>query len=165
MPAPFLHGGSGSDRVGGRRDSSGDDTATVATSDTPGSSSSLNGQKKNYKNMTRVRRVEANARERTRVHTIGSAFDELRHAVPSYSFNQKLSKLAILRIASTYIQTLGKMLDRDYSADGKDPSLAECVELVGKTIQTEGREGRVGRRLEEKAKEEGKRTEEEKVLL
>ena len=56
-------------------------------------------QRKNYKNMTRERRVEANARERTRVHAISAAFEGLRRAVPSYSYNQRLSKLAILRIA------------------------------------------------------------------
>ena len=50
-----------------------------------------------YKNLTRERRLVANARERTRVHTISSAFDELRAQIPSYSCNQKLSKLAILR--------------------------------------------------------------------
>ena len=48
-------------------------------------------------NMSRQRRLVANARERTRVHTIGSAFEELRAQIPSYSCNQKLSKLAILR--------------------------------------------------------------------
>jgi len=60
-------------------------------------------QRKNYKNMTRERRVEANARERTRVHAISAAFEGLRRAVPSYSYNQRLSKLAILRIACRYV--------------------------------------------------------------
>ena len=60
-------------------------------------------QRKNYKNMTRERRVEANARERTRVHAISSAFEGLRRAVPSYSYNQRLSKLAILRIACRFV--------------------------------------------------------------
>lgn len=50
-----------------------------------------------YKNLTKERRLVANARERTRVHTISSAFEELRRQIPSYSCNQKLSKLAILR--------------------------------------------------------------------
>ena len=116
--------------------------------------SAANNNRKNYKNMTRVRRVEANARERTRVHTIGAAFDALRHAVPSYSFNQKLSKLAILRVASSYIMTLGRMLGREEyeTNEGEQFSVAECVELVGKTIQTEGR---IRRRSREDAEARG----------
>ncbi|XP_060071719.1 angiomotin-like [Ylistrum balloti] len=109
-----------------------------------------NGKKtrKNYKNMTRERRVEANARERTRVHTISAAFDSLRRAVPSYSYNQKLSKLAILRIASSYINALGRLADIDYSSSSSstassptnsDLSFSELVDVCTRTIQTEGR--------------------------
>lgn len=95
--------------------------------------------RKNYKNMTRERRIEANARERTRVHTISAAFDSLRRAVPSYSYNQRLSKLAILRIACSYIAALGKLADIDYSVDGKKTTFADCVDMCTQTIQTEGR--------------------------
>lgn len=96
--------------------------------------------RKNYKNMTRERRVEANARERTRVHTISAAFDALRRAVPSYSYNQKLSKLAILRIACTYIMALARLADVDCSAEPSVPlTFADCVDLCTRTIQTEGR--------------------------
>lgn len=96
--------------------------------------------RKNYKNMTRERRVEANARERTRVHTISAAFEGLRRAVPSYSYNQKLSKLAILRIACSYINALSKLAD----PEGENPQLintsfAECVDNCTRTIQTEGK--------------------------
>ncbi|XP_058445894.1 transcription factor Atoh8 [Malaya genurostris] len=94
---------------------------------------------RNYKNMTRERRIEANARERTRVHTISAAYEKLRHAVPAYSNSQKLSKLSILRIACSYILTLSRMAGEDYSADGSEPSVDECVEMVTKTIQTEGK--------------------------
>ena len=38
---------------------------------------------RNYKNMTRERRVEANARERQRMHTITAAYDKLRDVIPS----------------------------------------------------------------------------------
>ncbi|CAL1535935.1 unnamed protein product [Lymnaea stagnalis] len=99
--------------------------------------------RKNYKNMTRERRVEANARERTRVHTISAAFDALRHAVPSYSHNQKLSKLAILRIACSYIMSLARLADLDYTSVsehiGTPLTFAECVDMCTSTIQTEGR--------------------------
>jgi len=101
--------------------------------------------RKNYKNMTKQRRIEANARERTRVHTISAAFESLRRAVPSYSYNQRLSKLAILRIACSYILALARLADRDYSSasadlsSDKQLSFAECVDLCTQTIQSEGR--------------------------
>lgn len=105
----------------------------------PRSTSTKPMQPRNYKNMTRERRIEANARERTRVHTISAAYEKLRHAVPAYSDAQKLSKLSILRIACSYILTLSRMAGDDYSADGSEPSIDECVEMVTKTIQTEGK--------------------------
>ncbi|XP_052069345.1 uncharacterized protein LOC127708494 [Mytilus californianus] len=95
--------------------------------------------RKNYKNMTRERRIEANARERTRVHTISAAFDALRKAVPSYSYNQKLSKLAILRIACSYIMALGKLAGDDLNGKVENVSFADCVDMCTSTIQTEGR--------------------------
>lgn len=94
---------------------------------------------RNYKNMTRERRIEANARERTRVHTISAAFDTLRSAIPSYSNSQKLSKLSVLRVACSYIMTLSRMAGEDYSADQSEQSVADCLEEVTKTIQTEGK--------------------------
>ncbi|XP_074647532.1 uncharacterized protein LOC141903326 [Tubulanus polymorphus] len=95
--------------------------------------------RKNYKSMTMERRIEANARERSRVHTISAAFENLRRAVPSYSYNQKLSKLAILRIACCYILSLSRLAEMDYSRDQSRPSFGECVDLCTRTIQTEGR--------------------------
>ncbi|KAF5269646.1 hypothetical protein FQR65_LT05985 [Abscondita terminalis] len=95
-------------------------------------------EQRNYKNMTRERRIEANARERTRVHTISAAFDTLRKAVPAYSHNQKLSKLSVLRIACSYIMTLSTLVGND-NESGSSSSLAECVDTVSKTIQKEGK--------------------------
>lgn len=108
------------------------------------SSSSLsnraqNHQQRNYKNMTRERRIEANARERTRVHTISAAYDTLRKSVPSYSHTQKLSKLSILRIACSYILTLSRLTGDDCSEDESAPNITDCVDAVTKTIQTEGK--------------------------
>lgn len=96
-------------------------------------------QTRNYKNMTRERRIEANARERTRVHTISAAFDTLRRSIPSYSNTQKLSKLSVLRVACSYILTLSRIAGSDYSIDQSEPTVADCVEEVTKTIQTEGK--------------------------
>lgn len=100
------------------------------------------GQQRNYKNMTRERRIEANARERTRVHTISAAFDTLRRAIPAYSHNQKLSKLSVLRIACSYIKTLSHILGKDEDTvmgENDLMELAGCVDQVSKTIQTEGK--------------------------
>lgn len=107
--------------------------------DEPKFSSSRSTPQRNYKNMTRERRIEANARERTRVHTISAAFDTLRQAIPSYSNTQKLSKLSILRVACSYILTLSRMNGLDYSADQSEPSVASCLEEITRTIQTEGK--------------------------
>lgn len=93
---------------------------------------------RNYKNMSRQRRIEANARERTRVHTISAAFESLRRAVPAYAHNQKLSKLAILRIASAYIVALACL---NGQPDSSNP-MARCVEQCTRTIQAEGRSRR-----------------------
>ncbi|BES92104.1 Helix-loop-helix DNA-Hypothetical protein domain [Nesidiocoris tenuis] len=95
--------------------------------------------RRNYKNMTRERRIEANARERTRVHTISAAFENLRKSVPAYSHNQKLSKLAVLRLAASYILTLARLLEMDYSSDNSSPSLQNCIQSISNTIQMEGR--------------------------
>lgn len=89
-------------------------------------------EQRNYKNMTRERRIEANARERTRVHTISAAFDTLRKSVPSYSHNQKLSKLSVLRIACAYIAALSAAIE-------PDADIADAVEKVTQTIHTEGK--------------------------
>ena len=103
------------------------------------SPSSKPKQQRSYKSMTRERRMEANARERTRVHTISAAFESLRGVIPTYSNNNKLSKLSILRIACSYILALSRLAGLDYSKDASRPSFADCVDAVAKTIQTEGK--------------------------
>lgn len=112
---------------------------TKNSSSSCSASSSSKPQQRNYKNMTRERRIEANARERSRVHTISAAYETLRQAVPSYSNNQKLSKLSVLRVACSYILTLSRMAGYDYSQDQSEPSIADCFDAVTATIQTEGK--------------------------
>lgn len=114
-------------------------SSTNSESGTNEKSNSRPTPQRNYKNMTRERRIEANARERTRVHTISAAFDTLRQAIPSYSSTQKLSKLSVLRVACSYILTLSRMAGDDYSADKSEPSIASCLDEITKTIQTEGK--------------------------
>ncbi|XP_065109909.2 transcription factor atoh8 [Paramisgurnus dabryanus] len=91
------------------------------------------------KAVQQTRRLLANARERTRVHTISAAFEALRKQVPCYSYGQKLSKLAILRIACNYILSLAQLADLDYTPDHRNLSFRECVEQCTRTLQAEGR--------------------------
>ena len=72
---------------------------------------------KRAQTLTDKRRV-ANARERTRVHTLGAAFDSLRRAIPCYSANQRLSKLTILKVAIAYIAALDS-LNRNLGGRGE----------------------------------------------
>lgn len=58
----------------------------------------------------KVKRIAANSRERKRMHTVNSAFDQLRELVPTYPSNRKLSKIDTLRLACTYIQDLVSIL-------------------------------------------------------
>lgn len=58
----------------------------------------------------RMRRMQANKRERKRMHTVNSAFDDLRELVPTYPSNRKLSKIETLRLACAYIEDLAKLL-------------------------------------------------------
>ncbi|XP_016518993.1 transcription factor atoh8 isoform X4 [Poecilia formosa] len=91
------------------------------------------------KAIQQTRRLLANARERTRVHTISAAFEALRKQVPCYSYGQKLSKLAILRIACNYILSLAHLAELDYSPDHSSVSFSQCVEQCTRTLQAEGR--------------------------
>ena len=119
-------------------------------------------QQRNYKNMTRERRVEANARERQRVHTITAAFDTLQSLIPSPEDvensksttsdspsggheeqqvstlqNQKLSKLSIIKIATAYIMLLSRMAGYDYSEDKSAPSIEDCVKKCSELLTQE----------------------------
>ncbi|XP_070607986.1 transcription factor ATOH8 isoform X2 [Erythrolamprus reginae] len=108
-------------------------------SSSPGKPPNEPGAASELKALQQTRRLLANARERTRVHTISAAFEALRKQVPCYSYGQKLSKLAILRIACNYILSLARLADLDYSADHSNLSFSECVEQCTRTLQAEGR--------------------------
>lgn len=116
-------------------------TSSTSSSSTSQQAPACNkpSSQRNYKNMTRERRIEANARERTRVHTISSAYETLRKSIPSYSNTQKLSKLSVLRVACSYILTLSRMTGEDFSADQSEPDVQDCIDSVTRTIQTEGK--------------------------
>jgi hypothetical protein len=122
---------------GSSSSSSGSDTKSPAAMSSPESERSR--QQRNYKNLTRERRVEANARERQRVHTITAAFDTLQAAIPSEDENVKLSKLSVIKIATAYIMALSRMAGYDYTEDQSAPSLETVVQHCQEVIHTETR--------------------------
>ena len=94
-----------------------------------------------WRQNTRSRRLVANARERSRIHILSDAFENLRRAVPSYSQDQKLSKLAILKLATYYISALANLAESDTSARSLK-QFADCVAHCTNALQTEGRSRR-----------------------
>lgn len=91
-----------------------------------------------WRQSNRSRRLVANARERSRIHIMSEAFEGLRRAVPCYSNDQKLSKLAILRLATSYISALSYLAENDTSTKSLK-HFAECVDQCTQALQTEGR--------------------------
>jgi len=116
---------------------------TQRTRNDSGSTSSSGGderaKQRNYKNMTRERRVEANARERQRVHTITAAFDNLQAVIPSEDENVKLSKLSVIKIATAYIMALSRMAGHDYTEDQCAPPVEDVIQHCSEVIETETR--------------------------
>ena len=115
--------------------SSGSDAKSITSSP----ESERGRHQRNYKNLTRERRVEANARERQRVHTITAAFDTLQAAIPCEDENSKLSKLSVIKIATAYIMALSRMAGYDYTEDQSAPSLDTVVQHCQEVIHTETR--------------------------
>lgn len=68
-----------------------------------------------------VQRFAANIRERKRMLSINSGFEELRCHVPTFPYEKRLSKIDTLRLAIAYIAML-----RDILLSEKDP--AEHIE-------------------------------------
>ncbi|XP_055493589.1 fer3-like protein [Leucoraja erinacea] len=72
----------------------------------------------------KVQRYAANIRERKRMLSINSAFDELRCYVPTFPYEKRLSKIDTLRLAIAYIALLREIL-----LSGCDPKayVEQCV--------------------------------------
>lgn len=65
----------------------------------------------------RARRMKANARERSRMHGLNDALENLRRVMPCYSKTQKLSKIETLRLARNYIWALSEVLESGQSTE------------------------------------------------
>ncbi|XP_069007309.1 neurogenic differentiation factor 6-A isoform X1 [Embiotoca jacksoni] len=77
----------------------------------------------------RLRRIEANTRERNRMHGLNNALDSLRKVVPCYSKTQKLSKIETLRLAKNYIWALSEIL-----SSGTQPDLLGFLHTLCKGL-------------------------------
>lgn len=93
-----------------------------------------NGSKNSKKKRRRPRltglskqRQAANARERSRTHSVNSAFSALRVLIPTEPSDRKLSKIETLRLASSYIAHLGSMLVNGTQC----PNVAKVAEHSG----------------------------------
>ena len=92
-----------------------------------------------FSDSTRIRRYPhlrsardcATVRERNRMHKLNRAFEELRKVIPkaSYRGEEKLSKIATLRLAIHYISVLSNMLEQN-SSEEKDGDV--CLEPTNK---------------------------------
>ncbi|KAF3689771.1 Neurogenic differentiation factor 4 [Channa argus] len=67
----------------------------------------------------RARRIKANARERSRMHGLNDALENLRSIMPCHSKTQKLSKIETLRLARNYICALSEALESGLSTESR----------------------------------------------
>lgn len=68
--------------------------------------------------IVKTRRVQANARERRRMHGLNDAFERLREVVPCLGSDRKLSKFETLQMAQTYISALQELLKTSEQSPG-----------------------------------------------
>lgn len=82
----------------------------------------------------KLRRIKANARERSRMHGLNEALEELRETIPCFNMAQKLSKIETLRLAKNYIACLGEILETEVVPDNKTLAEKLCVGLSQNTM-------------------------------
>ena len=82
----------------------------------------------------KLRRIKANARERSRMHGLNDALETLRDAMPTFNMTQKLSKIETLRLAYNYIKALGEILDQNAPMDNRVLAEKLCVGLSQNTM-------------------------------
>ena len=126
-----------------------DETSNIPTANTPPDEEDVinSGDEEStiaYRNVTSKRprltydkRLEANARERERVHNLTAAFEALRQVIPMYGDQPKLSRLSILRIACSYVLVLGALNEIDFSEGQNAYTFNECFHMLSSTILNE----------------------------
>lgn len=99
--------------------------------------------------LSRYRRKTANARERSRMREINTAFETLRKAVPhlsgcTQSPNEKLTKITTLRLAMKYINALSSVLKDNSVVCSSTPSsdlgdlFSDCSDLDCLLLESDG---------------------------
>lgn len=94
--------------------------------DRPRSARRGNKSKRKSAPLSKYRRRNANARERSRMREINEAFETLRRAVPCQ--DEKMTKIATLRLAMSYISALSEALE-GVSASSPATSTSESFPL------------------------------------
>ncbi len=84
----------------------------------------------------KLRRIKANARERSRMHGLNEALEILREVMPSFNMVQKLSKIETLRLAFNYIGALSDILTENCPPDNKIFAEKLCVGLSQNTMNS-----------------------------
>lgn len=117
-----------------RRCEDNDKPPSVATKTSP---SRHGKQKQKPAPLSKYRRKTANARERSRMREINTAFEALRKAVPhlqqcapavAAANNEKLTKITTLRLAMKYISALSSALrDNNSSSSSSSSAVPSCV--------------------------------------
>ncbi|BFF91755.1 helix-loop-helix protein delilah [Drosophila madeirensis] len=109
-----------------------DSLEPATTGKRPKKSNSASKAKTKAPPLSKYRRKTANARERTRMREINTAFETLRHSVPqaitgedAANASEKLTKITTLRLAMKYIQMLSDSME--------DPSYER--ELIGECLE------------------------------
>lgn len=82
----------------------------------------------------KLRRIKANARERSRMHGLNNALEILRETIPCFNVAQKLSKIETLRLAKNYIYVLSDILNNGVVPDNKAIADALSVGMSQNTI-------------------------------
>ncbi|XP_013398034.1 twist-related protein 2-like [Lingula anatina] len=71
---------------------------------------SCGGSSKRKRRITRPQRLQANMRERRRMVHLNSAFDQLRLHVPSFPYENKMSRIQTLKLTVEYITFMQEVL-------------------------------------------------------
>ncbi|XP_017850015.1 transcription factor 15 [Drosophila busckii] len=96
--------------------------SSFANGDSNSSNSLIGSEDSHMGNSSRTKapRQKINARERYRTFNVNSAYEALRGLIPTEPVNRKLSKIEIIRLASSYITHLRSTL---YAGTDRQPCL------------------------------------------
>lgn len=72
------------------------------------------GHKTKSNKATKPKRGQANKRERVRTENVNAGFDNLRKLIPTDPKDRKLSKIEVLRLATSYINHLYNLTKARY---------------------------------------------------